>query len=93
MELAAEHKELRVASLPVPACAELAAPAARRVILVAMAWFRDVVLVALLSSRMSVHDATAITLVSRVATTLADGISASSPAYPSAVRQYRSYGR
>jgi hypothetical protein len=34
-------------------------------------------LVALLSTQMSVHDATAITLVSRVVTTLADGITAS----------------
>lgn len=41
------------------------------------AGFRDVMLVALLSTQMSVHDATAITLVSRVVTTLADGINAS----------------
>ncbi len=40
------------------------------------AGFRDVMLVALLSTQMSVHDATAITLVSRVATTVADGITA-----------------
>jgi glycosyltransferase 2 family protein len=41
------------------------------------AGFRDVMLIALLSTQMSVHDATAITLVSRVATALADGITAS----------------
>jgi hypothetical protein len=40
------------------------------------AGFRDVVLIALLSTQMSVRDATAITLVSRVATILADGITA-----------------
>jgi glycosyltransferase 2 family protein len=41
------------------------------------AGFRDVLLVALLSTQMSVPAATAVTLVSRVATTLADGITAS----------------
>ena len=41
------------------------------------AGFRDIVLVALLSTQMSVGAATAITLVSRVATTLADVITAS----------------
>ena len=41
------------------------------------AGFRDVLLVVLLSTQMSAHDAAAITLVSRVATTLADGITAS----------------
>jgi len=41
------------------------------------AGFRDVLLVALLSTQMGVKEATAITLVSRVATTLADGITAS----------------
>jgi uncharacterized membrane protein YbhN (UPF0104 family) len=41
------------------------------------AGFRDVMLVAVLSTQMSVGAATAITLVSRVATTLADGITAS----------------
>lgn len=41
------------------------------------AGFRDVLLVTLLSTQMSVPAATAITLVSRVATTLADGITAS----------------
>jgi hypothetical protein len=40
------------------------------------AGFRDVVLIALLSTQMSVHDATALTLVSRVSTTLADVLSA-----------------
>jgi uncharacterized membrane protein YbhN (UPF0104 family) len=40
------------------------------------AGFRDVLLVVLLSTQMSAHDAAAITLVSRVATTLADGITA-----------------
>jgi glycosyltransferase 2 family protein len=41
------------------------------------AGFRDVVLVAILSTQMSVGAATAIALVSRIATTLADGITAS----------------
>jgi len=41
------------------------------------AGFRDVMLVAILSTQMSVGAATAIALVSRIATTLADGITAS----------------
>src|ERR1700753_3600431 len=41
------------------------------------AGFRDVLLVVLLSTQMSVGAATAIALVSRIATTLADGITAS----------------
>jgi hypothetical protein len=40
------------------------------------AGFRDVLLVVLLSTQMGAHDATAITLVSRVATTIADGVTA-----------------
>jgi uncharacterized membrane protein YbhN (UPF0104 family) len=40
------------------------------------AGFRDVLLVVFLSTQMSSHDAAAITLVSRVATTVADGITA-----------------
>jgi hypothetical protein len=40
------------------------------------AGFRDVLLVVLLSTQIGAHDATAITLVSRVATTVADGITA-----------------
>jgi hypothetical protein len=41
------------------------------------AGFRDVMLITLLSTQMSIPAATALTLVSRVATTLADGITAS----------------
>jgi Lysylphosphatidylglycerol synthase TM region len=40
------------------------------------AGFRDVLLIVLLSTQMSAHDAAAITLVSRVATIVADGITA-----------------
>ncbi|MGH3250745.1 MAG: hypothetical protein ACRDOI_31690 [Trebonia sp.] len=42
------------------------------------AGFRDVLLVVLLSTQMNAHDAAAITLVSRVVTTIADGITAGS---------------
>ena len=40
------------------------------------AGFRDVLLVVLLSTQIGAHDAAAITLVSRVATIVADGITA-----------------
>jgi uncharacterized membrane protein YbhN (UPF0104 family) len=40
------------------------------------AGFRDVLLIVLLSTQMSAHDATAIALVSRLATIVADGITA-----------------